>query len=166
VNVTTLRVLEVDDWRQWRELRLEALGEAPRAFGSKLADWQGPGDTEQRWRDRLSSVPLNIIADLEQKLAGMVSATSPESDGAIALISMWVAPFARGRGVGDALVTAVIEWAKEQGQSRVALDVMETNRHAANLYLRHGFVDVGLADVPEGAPIERRMVLDLHPAVG
>jgi hypothetical protein len=49
-----LRTLESDDWRLWRELRLGALAEAPHAFGSTLAEWQGPGDREERWRSRLS----------------------------------------------------------------------------------------------------------------
>ena len=49
-----LRTLTADDWPLWRELRLAALAEAPDAFGSALADWQGPGDTEDRWRGRLS----------------------------------------------------------------------------------------------------------------
>ena len=48
-----IKVLEVEGWRAWRELRLEALAEAPNAFGSTLAEWQGAGDTEQRWRARL-----------------------------------------------------------------------------------------------------------------
>jgi hypothetical protein len=48
--------LTPNDWRQWRELRLAALAEAPAVFGSTLADWTGEGDTEDRWRARLSSV--------------------------------------------------------------------------------------------------------------
>src|ERR1700722_14623539 len=50
-----------DDWRLWRELRLAALTEAPGAFGSTLAEWSGAADTEQRWRGRLESVPLNLV---------------------------------------------------------------------------------------------------------
>lgn len=60
-----LRILDEHDWRVWRQLRLKALEEAPYAFGSTLADWQGQGDTESRWRERLADVPLNVIADLE-----------------------------------------------------------------------------------------------------
>jgi hypothetical protein len=30
-----------DDWMLWRTLRLQALGEAPDAFSSKQANWQG-----------------------------------------------------------------------------------------------------------------------------
>jgi ribosomal protein S18 acetylase RimI-like enzyme len=101
-------------------VRLEALGQAPDAFSSKLADWQGEGDTESRWRTRLSAVPFNIVSYLDSTAAGMVSATAPE-DGTIELISMWVAPFARGRSVGDALLAALKAWAEEQEAARIKL---------------------------------------------
>jgi hypothetical protein len=66
VPVIELRVLTPDDWPSWRELRLAALAEAPYAFGSRLADWQGDHDREQRWRDRLG-IPgsYNVIAVLD-----------------------------------------------------------------------------------------------------
>jgi hypothetical protein len=54
VNVTS------DGWRMWRELRLDALAEAPGAFGATLAEWSGAGDTEQRWRARIESVALKF----------------------------------------------------------------------------------------------------------
>lgn len=108
-----LDVIDADEWRAWRDLRLQALEEAPYAFGTRLSEWQGEGDTEPRWRDRLSSVPFNVVARIDGAAAGIVSATAP-NDGAVALISMWVAPFARGRGVGDALVQAVLRWARDR----------------------------------------------------
>ena len=66
-----LRVLTPDDWRAWRRLRLAALAEAPYAFGSRLADWQGDGDREERWRARLG-IPgsFNVIAVLDGEPAG------------------------------------------------------------------------------------------------
>ena len=66
-------MLTTDEWRLFRELRLEALREAPYAFGSTLESWQGDGDTEERWRDRLNNVPFNVIAYLEGVPAGIVS---------------------------------------------------------------------------------------------
>jgi ribosomal protein S18 acetylase RimI-like enzyme len=154
-----LRKLCVDDWPLWRKLRLEALREAPYAFGSTLADWQGPRDTETRWRGRLSDVPLNIVAEWQQMPAGMVSATAPDLDGSVELISMWVAPLARGRGIGDSLVHAVIQWAREQQASKVALAVFETNERALALYSRHGFV-------PIGAGPERKLLRHLSDDLG
>lgn len=54
-----------------------------------------------RWRARLSTVAFNVVANLNGMPAGMVSATVANQDATIELISMWVAPFARGHGVGD-----------------------------------------------------------------
>src|SRR5262249_11940928 len=134
-----VRRIGVDDWPLWRMLRLQALEEAPYAFSSRLADWQGRGDTEARWRGRVSDVPLNIVAEWQETAARIGSGTAPKPDGSGELISMWVAPFARGRGVGDALVNAVIEWAREQQASTVALGVLEGNERAVAFYRRHGF---------------------------
>ena len=74
-----LRKIGVDDWPLWRKPRLEALAEASYAFSATLAYWQSEGDTETRWRGRLSDVPLNIVAEWQKTSAGMVSGTVPGS---------------------------------------------------------------------------------------
>ncbi len=79
------------------------------------------------------------------------------------LISMWVAPFARGHGVGDALIQAVVSWAKRQHASRVALAVRTDNERAIALYARHGFFDSGPdPDLADGRPPERLMIKRLE----
>ncbi len=148
--------LQVEDWREWRALRLAALADAPNAFSSRLEDWSGPADREDRWRNRLASIPFNAVATVNGIPAGMVGATAP-SEGESELLSMWVAPAVRGKGVADALVEAVVDWARRQGAARLALDVREANAHAIALYGRHGFQDVGPAPTSAGAPPERRM---------
>jgi ribosomal protein S18 acetylase RimI-like enzyme len=60
------------------------------------------------------------------------------------LISMWVAPEARGKGVGNALAEAVIECARTSGATRLLLDVADDNRQAIALYARKGFVPNGV----------------------
>lgn len=135
----TVRRLGVDEWRLWRELRLEALAESPHAFGSRLSDWQGRGDTEQRWRARLADISYNVVAEVSGVPAGMVSGAPSLLPEQLELISLWVAPFARGKGVGDALLEAVIAWATVCGAPRLALRVVKANLPAVRLYLRHGF---------------------------
>lgn len=159
----SLHVLTTDDWRLFRELRLEALREAPYAFGSTFDDWQGEKDTETRWRQRLTDVPFNAAAYLDGAPAGIASGTKPNDDGAVELISMWVAPFARGKGVADALVNAVIGWTKTAGIAKLSLDVMEDNHRARSFYRRHGFVDRGRIENTLDARPERRM-LRIRPA--
>jgi ribosomal protein S18 acetylase RimI-like enzyme len=156
--VTRIDVVSVDAWSEWREVRLGALREAPYAFSSRLADWQGANDTEERWRERLRAVPFNAIAMVDGRPAGQVSATAVD-EGTTELISMWVAPFARGADVGDELINAVIDWARREKATRVVLGVRQTNAHAIELYRRHQFVETGGASAPIGDPAcEIRMV--------
>lgn len=133
-----------DDWPVWRVLRQAALAESPHAFGSRLADWQGDGDREARWRDRLG-VPgsHNVVATLDGRPVGMASGVPSEEDGVVWLISMWVAPAARGRSVGDTLVEEVVQWARSVGARELRLSVVETNTAAARLYERHSFACTG-----------------------
>jgi len=93
-----LRRLVADDWRIWRRLRQAALEEAPDAFSSSLADWTGPGDSEDRWRARLTAVPFNLAAYLGASEAGMVSG------------STWVTALPSCSRCGSRRSPAVAEW--------------------------------------------------------
>lgn len=154
----TVRELGLDDWRIWRDLRLAALAEAPRAFHSRLADWVGAG--EQDWRERLRAPGRHLVAELDGRPCGQVVAVPPDPDGVADLISLWVAPHARGTGVADALITAVTGHAVGWGARRLALHVVVGNERAAALYRRHGFVDLGAVERPDGIT-EHRMEIPL-----
>ncbi|MFJ6602437.1 GNAT family N-acetyltransferase [Streptomyces lydicus] len=163
-----LVVLTPDDWGRWRELRLAALAEAPYAFGSTLADWQGDGDREERWRGRLS-IPgsHNLLALWDGEPAGMASGVPGPRDGVVELISLWVAGKARGRGVGDRLIEAVVGWAERERAEVVELAVTPGNARAVALYRRHGFADTGqLGDVLPDGSRERVMARRLSPGPG
>jgi ribosomal protein S18 acetylase RimI-like enzyme len=153
-----LRELTVEDWPLWRRLRLAALAEAPYAFGATLAQWQGDDDREQRWRDRLA-VAYNLVALVGDEPVGMVSGM-PAGDGVVELISMWVAPAARGRGVGELLVGGVLSWAAGYGAHTVRLSVFEGNTAAEGLYRRTGFRPTGeVIEQATGDRVRREVVL-------
>lgn len=155
-----VRILSPDDWMTWRRLRLAALSEAPDAFGARLADWVGDGDREERWRGRLA-IPgsHNVVAMLDDRGVGMASGVPTSHDGVVELISMWVAPEARGRGVGDLLVQDIEQWARTNGARALRLSVAENNVQAAALYERQGFQYTGeLGDLmADGVHRERVM---------
>ena len=136
--MTDVRPIGPDDWKAWRELRLAALAEAPFAFGSQYADWVDA--TEDRWRERLGSPGAHqVIASIDGTPAGLAGGF-PTQEGA-ELVSMWVAPAGRGKGVGNALMTAIEDWARGIGAAALKLSVVPGNDPAHNLYLRHGYVD-------------------------
>ncbi|WP_028920923.1 GNAT family N-acetyltransferase [Pseudonocardia acaciae] len=147
-----VRALGPDEWRVWRKLRLEALAESPAAFGSKLADWTGPGDTEARWRSRLAGLSLKLVLRADGAPAGIVGGYIRD-DGVAEMVSLWVAPFARGLGVGDAAVRTVLVWADPRD---VMLSVKVGNEPAIALYRRHGFVDAGPSPTEPDERLMRR----------
>lgn len=150
------------DWAVWRELRLAALRDAPEAFSARLSDWQGGGDREERWRARLD-IPgsVNLVAVLDGRPAGMASGV-PAGPQTAELISLWVSPAARRRGVGEHLVGEVARWARRSGAGVLRLALAEGNGRAAALYRRCGFRPTGeTALAPAGVGAERLMAKDL-----
>ncbi|HEY7874383.1 MAG TPA: GNAT family N-acetyltransferase [Actinomycetota bacterium] len=65
------------------------------------------------------------------------------SDAVPATMGMMVAADWRGRGVGTALLTACVEWARDAGAFKLALDVWPHNDAAIALYRKHGFIEEG-----------------------
>jgi ribosomal protein S18 acetylase RimI-like enzyme len=145
--------LTADDWREFRDVRLASLADAPGAFGSRHADWVDA--SEERWRARLTDVPLTVVAREEEHSVGVVSGV-PAGDH-VELISMWVAPTHRGTGLAGRLIDEVVDWAAGQGLG-TELMVRDDNEPAVAAYERAGFTDLGVPDDwPAGAPRERRM---------
>jgi GNAT superfamily N-acetyltransferase len=163
MSVVSAKRLSPDDWRAWRDLRLAALADAPEVFPGELARAQQHDETA--WRERLdpdSGVWAIALAGSEP--VGQVGGWLPF--GAIPmLVALWVRPAWRGRGVGDLLVTEVLDWARERRHERVDLWVLEHNEPARRLYRRHGFVAVEeytpSPDLPRVR--EQRMVCRLAP---
>jgi GNAT superfamily N-acetyltransferase len=126
-----IRRLVPDDWHAFRTMRLAMLAGAPDAFGTTFAE--ATAWAEARWRARLADV-AQCMAWMDGAPAGTVGLADDE------LISMWVEPRARGRGVGDALVAAVIATATGR---QVRLWVTVGNEPAIRLYTRHRFAPTG-----------------------
>lgn len=142
-----------DDWREFRQVRLASLRDAPGAFGARYADWADA--SEDRWRARLLDVGFTVIARSAGGPAGVVSGA--ESDTAVELISMWVAPAHRGSGLAARLIDEVVAWAAARNK-RACLTVRDDNVAAIHAYTRAGFVDHGVPDDrPAGAPPERML---------
>lgn len=135
------------DWERFRAVRLASLAESPAAFGSRHADWvDAPAE---RWQSRLTQVPLTLVAQEGAEVVGVVSG-QPVGQEWVELISMWVAPAARGTGLAGRLIDEVVAWAG--GQNRMTyLMVRADNVRARKSYERAGFVDTG---VPEGWPAD------------
>ncbi len=65
---------------------------------------------------------------------------------------MWVAPPARGQGLGAALVGAAAGWAVAQGADRLVARVFDDNAPATAVYARLGFTRDGVAALSRRHP--------------
>jgi ribosomal protein S18 acetylase RimI-like enzyme len=148
-----------------RAIRLRALSDAPDAFGSTLAEAERWDDA--RWEQQVVALPTFVWHEHGADL-GMVRGAPHDGDPEAGyLISLWVAPEARGRGVGAALVRAVVAWARAKGLRRLVLDVGARNQAAQALYQRLGFAVSGVTGTlpaPRERVCEIEMVLELERA--
>ncbi|MHB9150963.1 MAG: GNAT family N-acetyltransferase [Thermoleophilia bacterium] len=133
--------LDVRDGARLRSIRLRALRDAPDAFGTT---WEEAAALHQEDYDRQLDLLATFVATVDGRDKGLVrGAPDDDLEGSGYLISLWVAPEARGQGVGSALVDAVTRWAEACGLRRLLLDVGEANVAAISLYTSKGFVLTG-----------------------
>ena len=131
-----VRATTTTDWQALREIRLQALLDAPDAFGSTHAREAAFADDEWHRRATRDGSFLAFLPEVSPAGLGSGYLAAPDT---VELIGMFVRPQARGRGVGEAVIDAVAGWARAQDASTVHLWVTETNKGARLLYERCGF---------------------------
>jgi len=77
------------------------------------------------------------------------------------VMDLAVAPAARRRGVGRALVSRALRFAQDRGASRAVLEVRESNEAAQALYARFGFRRVARRAGYYSHPTEDAILMEL-----
>lgn len=140
-----------EEWEALKEVRLAALRDSPDAFGSTY-EREARAD-ESTWRGWITGegwdgAVTTFVAEEEGRLFGMATAHRPDDEQAtVWMFAMWVRSESRGRGIGRALVEAVVDHARSLGAEVVMLRVTEGNAAATGLYASCGFI--GTPDPPE-----------------
>jgi ribosomal protein S18 acetylase RimI-like enzyme len=135
-----------------KELRLEALRNDPGAFGSTYeGTLQRP---DNWWKERLEAAELDpsrtmLFAEEEGRLVGMAGAYPEEDLQNVDIVSMYVSPAFRRRGIARELLDRVI--AKQEGN--VCLCVNQDQVAARKLYESYGFVTIAETNLtrPDGS---------------
>jgi len=137
-----VRKLEVDRWKEYRDLRLEALGKGPIAFGSSYDEEKNM--SEEEWRKRMENALFALSKD---RVIGMIVHTY---DSKIKrkhignIFGVYVMREHRGQGVGKKLIEAVLtEIQKSKDVVKVRLNINPEQKQAVKLYQRYGFKIVG-----------------------
>jgi GNAT superfamily N-acetyltransferase len=148
-----------EDWIAFRDIRLRSLLDSPDAFGSTYGEESSASEDSWRewaagrWRNGTAAV---FLAEDEGRAVGTATGAAYDvAPGDAHVYAMWVAPDARGAGVGRALLDAVVRWARDRACGRLALTVTETNAVARAFYPACGFVETGnRAPLREGSALD------------
>ena len=102
-----------------------------------VAGWGRPGDSALVAIDEFQPVGAAWYRLFEEDEPGygFVDAGTPE-------LTIAIVPSRRGRGLGEELLTALLEQARSEGYGRISLSV-EPDNPALHLYEQHGFARVG-----------------------
>jgi GNAT superfamily N-acetyltransferase len=148
--MTNVERLGENDWVAFREIRLRSLLDSPDAFGSTYGEESS--QVEHAWRDwtagRWRGGDAGVFAVRgADAFIGIATGAEYEAEPGVAYVyAMWVAPDARGAGVGRALLEAVAGWARGRGCERLVLRVTETNEGARRFYAVCGFAETGVRE--------------------
>jgi ribosomal protein S18 acetylase RimI-like enzyme len=141
-KLITIQLLLPNEFERFKTIRLRALREDPDAFG---ATYQEACERKQEaWVEQVAQIPTFVATNGALDL-GLVRVTKDAADPQIAwLISMWVAPEARGNQIASKLIDVAVEWSAKQGVRILRLDVGDFNTPAIALYERKGFKKNGV----------------------
>jgi RimJ/RimL family protein N-acetyltransferase len=139
----TIRRLLVATRHDYRNIRLEALQRAPEAFGSTYKlEVAWPIETFEARLE--SSVVFGAYCGEEIiGMAGLARDSGPKHSHKAFLWGMYVRSEVGRRGVGAALVEAIVDHAPD-GVEQIALTVVQDNKVARALYERLGFAVYGV----------------------
>lgn len=130
------------DWELVREIYVEGIATEQATFETEAPDWE-------RW-DAGHLLQCRLVARSGDGIPNSIfgwAALSPVSKrtvyAGVAEVSVYVAASARGRGVGGALMRALIEASEQHGVWTLQSSVFPENRASIALHLNHGFRELG-----------------------
>jgi ribosomal protein S18 acetylase RimI-like enzyme len=135
--------LQPQQWPQYRQIRLEALQNSPQAYTTTYQEMIDK--PESFWQDRLVNAAAGkdswlLFARVDERIAGIIGAFLPEGSDRAVIVSFYVTPKYRGKGVSTALMDAILSELRQNDTIQtVELAVTHSQEAAIGLYKRFGF---------------------------
>jgi len=138
----------VTAWPEGTGIRLREMHKADMAAIMALEQELFPEDawTPEMFAAEFAQPPsrrLYLVAEEGNELigyAGMMFSGGSQAD----VVTLAVTSARWGEGTGTALLTALVDEADKRGYQEVLLEVRKDNPRARQLYLRHGFAEIGI----------------------
>jgi GNAT superfamily N-acetyltransferase len=132
-------------------------GNKPENVQAYLAQAFTPAQLEKEWRNPASTF---LLASLEGKLVGYTKVnlaaaqTDVQDPESLEVARLYTLEEVWGRGVGQFLLDAALDFAKEKGKTFVWLGVWEHNARAIRFYEKNEFKSFGSHPFPFGDEIQ------------
>ena len=130
--------MRASDWEQVREIYLEGIRTANATFETDAPTWQ-------QWDENHLSIARLVMRDEERVLgwAALSSVSKRAVYRGVAEVTVYVTESARGKGIGRALLEALIAESEKNGIWTLQASIFPENTASIELHLRCGFREVG-----------------------
>ena len=130
--------MKVSDWEQVRSIYLEGIRSGHSTFETEAPSWE-------RWDEGHHQFARLVMRDGEMVLgwAALSPVSKREVYRGVAELTVYVSESARGRGIGRALLEALVEESEKNGIWTLQASIFPENRASVQLHLRCGFREVG-----------------------
>lgn len=137
-----VKKLSKDDWRGYRDVRLEALKESPDAFGSSYSE--NIGRSDQYWMNKLSLLDEKkeknfFCAVLDNGNFISIGGAYQDNNNEWNIIAMYAKKEYRGLGAGSLLFSKILDELRGKKVKKVFLRVNVIKVPAVSLYKKFGF---------------------------
>ena len=130
--------MKPSDWEQVRAIYLEGIRSKNSTFETDAPTWE-------KWDENHLTIARLVMRD-EEKVLGW-AALSPVSKRAVyrgvVEVTVYVTESARGKGIGRALLEALISESEKNGIWTLQASIFPENAGSIELHLRCGFREVG-----------------------
>ncbi len=137
-----IQKLDRSKWKDYRDLRLEALKKEPTVFGSSYNEEKDR--TEEEWKKRTGDVLFALSEDTPVGMVVYIYENKIKAKHIANIFGLYVSEKYRGMGIGKKLIDSVLEKIKENNAiSKIKLTVNSEQKAALKLYESCGFKVVG-----------------------
>lgn len=137
-----IKQLTAEDWKIWKELRLEALKNSPESFGSSYEEESNWHDLDFQNSLTKSDIFGVFVDDSLVSCAGFYCLTLAKTKHRGVIWGMYTRPEYRGQGIAGALIQTIIRHAKSH-VAQLHLTCVTSNLGAVAFYREHGFKTYG-----------------------